>query len=96
MDALAIILRIVRETIEASGVPPDPVQTALVEAERRARGSLGGHFHHISRVPDLPTKARIVELAEQGLPNALISERLNVSDRYVRRVVSQLRLIRPD
>lgn len=93
MDALAIILRQVRAAIEASGVPPAPLQGALQEAERLCRSSLGGAFHHISRVPGPSTKARIIELAEQRLDNATIAQRLGVSDRYVRRIVSQLRRI---
>lgn len=91
MDALAIILCQVRKAIEASGVPPDPLQDALIEAERVCRGALGGGMHHISRAPSASTKARIIELAAQGLPNGTISERLGVTDRYVRRIVSQVR-----
>lgn len=94
MDALALILRQVRLAIEATGVPPDPLQHALAEAERACRSSLGGAFHHISRAPSATTKARIIELAAQQLDNATIAQRLGVSDRYVRRVVSQLRIDR--
>jgi hypothetical protein len=93
MDALAIFLRLVREAIEDSGAPPDAFHAALAEAEQRARASLGGSFHHISRVPPITTKARVIELAQEGLPNAVISERLGISDRYVRRIVSQLRTV---
>lgn len=92
MDALAIILRTVTQIHEAkAGQSPEALQPILEEAERQLRSSLGGGFHHISRLPDVPTKARIVALAGQGVPNAAISERLGVSDRYVRRIVSQLR-----
>lgn len=92
MDALAIILRTVSQIVESkAGQPADGLQSSLDEAERQLRASLGGGFHHISRLPEVPTKARIVALAEQGLPNTTISERLGVSDRYVRRIVSQLR-----
>lgn len=92
MDALALILRTVRQVLEATGAPPDPLQDALVEAERRCRSSLGGNHHHISRAPSASTKARIIELAEQQLDNATIAQRLGVTDRYVRRIVSQLRI----
>lgn len=89
MDVLTLILRTVRATIEGTGAPPDALQDALDDAERRLRGSLGGGQHHISRIPS--TKARIVELADQGLTPQQISERLGVTDRYVRKVVSLLR-----
>lgn len=94
MDALTIILRTVRQLLEEQAATRrQPVASTLEEAERRLRGSLGGGFHHISRASEPPTKALIVALSEQGLPNATISERLGVSDRYVRRIVSQLRRI---
>ena len=96
MDALAIFLKLVREAIEASGAPPDTLQDALVSAEQRARSTLGGHMHHISRTAFVTTKARVIELAGEGLPNAIISERLGISDRYVRRIVSQLRIVSPE
>lgn len=96
MDALAIFLKLVREAIEASGAPPDCLQDALASAEQRARSTLGGHMHHISRVASVTTKARVIELAVEGLPNAVISERLGISDRYVRRIVSQLRIVNPE
>ena len=96
MDALAIFLKLVREAIEASGAPPGSMQDALAAAEQKARASLGGHMHHISRVPAVSTKARVIELAVEGLPNAVISERLGISDRYVRRIVSQLRIVTPE
>lgn len=96
MDALSIFLKFVREAAEASGAPPDALQDALIAAEQRARSTLGGAFHHISRLPATTTKARVIELAGQGLPNGVISERLGISDRYVRRIVSQLRVITPD
>ncbi|MCV2423398.1 helix-turn-helix domain-containing protein [Paucibacter sp. DJ4R-1] len=92
MDALSLILRHVRLAIEAAGVPPDPLQDALDAAERACRTSLGGSFHPISRAPSASTKARIIELACQQLDNATIAHRLGVSDRYVRRIVSQLRI----
>lgn len=92
MDALAIILCQVRKAIEATGAPPDPLQDALNEAERVCRRALGGGTHHISRAPSASTKARIIELASKGVPNATISERLGVTDRYVRRIVSDLRI----
>lgn len=92
MDALALILRQVRLAIEATGAAPDPLQDALDAAERNCRASLGGSFHHISRAPSASTKARIIELAAQQLDNATIAQRLGVSDRYVRRIVSQLRI----
>jgi AraC-like DNA-binding protein len=92
MDALGIILRIVRETIQASGVPPDAVQDALAEAERRSRRSLGGAMHHISRVPQVLAKEQIIELAAQDLSAQQISQRVGVSDRYVRRILRLLRV----
>ena len=91
MDALSIIIATVRQVIEASGAPPDALQDHLAEVERRARGSLGGGTHYISRVPNVSTKTRIIELADQTLTAAQIAERLEVSDRYVRRVLAQLR-----
>lgn len=96
MDALAIFLRMVREAIEASGAPPDQLQEWLATAEVRARSTLGGAHHHISRWPAVSTKARVIELAQQKLPNAVIAERLGVTDRYVRRIVSQLRIVSLD
>lgn len=90
MDVLTLILRTVRTTIEGTGAPPDALQDALEAAERRLRGSLGGSQHHISRLPS--TKARVAELAEQGLTPQQISERLGISDRHVRRVISMLRI----
>ena len=95
MDALAIFLKLVAEAIEASGAPPGSMRDALASAEQKARSSLGGHMHHISRVASVSTKARVIELAVEGLPNAVISERLGISDRYVRRIVSQLRFLSP-
>lgn len=91
MDALAIILRIVRETIESTGAPPDPLQDALASAEDRIRRSLGGHAHHISRVPDLPAKVRVMQLLEAGLPPGAIVERVGVSKQYVYRIRSDMR-----
>lgn len=93
MDALSIILRVVRETIEGSGAPPDALQDSIEAAERRLRSSLGGALHHISRAPASSAKARIVELVEQdpALTPAQIRERLGVSDRYVRKIFEQLR-----
>jgi hypothetical protein len=93
MDALAIILRTIRETIESTGVPPDRLQDGLAEAERRVRRSLGGGVHHISRAPQEPTKERIAQLARQGLPSSVVAERVGVSDRYVRRILQQLRQV---
>lgn len=93
MDALSIILQTVRSTIESTGAPPDALQEAIAQAERRLRSSLGGGMHHISRAPQVTTKARIIELAEadQALSSSQISQRLGVSDRHVRRVLSMLR-----
>jgi Homeodomain-like domain len=92
MDALTLIIRIVRQQIEASGVPPDALQSALSEAERLSRSSLGGSMHHISRAPHVPVKARIIDLSAAGLSATQVSERLGVSDRYVRRVLQHLRV----
>lgn len=89
MDVLAIILRTVRTTIETAGAPPDGLQTLLDQAERSLRSSIGGQHHHISRLPS--TKSRILTLAEEGLTPQQISQRLGVSDRYVRKVASMLR-----
>lgn len=89
MDVLTLILRTVRTSIEGTGVPPDALQDAIADAERRLRGSIGGAQHHISRLPS--TKARICELAAQGLTPQQISARLGVTDRHVRRIVSMLR-----
>lgn len=93
MDALSIFLKLVREAFEQAGASPDAVQAALAEAETRARASLGGTQHHISRWPAVSTKARVIELAEQGLPNTVISERLGITKRHVRRIISQLRIV---
>lgn len=91
MDVLSLIIRTVRQQIEATGVPPDSLQAALSEAERLTRSSLGGAAHHISRAPHVPTKARIIDLAAQGLSATQVSERLGISDRYVRKVWQHLR-----
>ena len=91
MDALAIFLRYAREAIEAIGVPPDALQAALAEAEHRARRSLGGSQHHISRVPDAPTKARIIDLHGTGITAQQAAERLGVTDRWVQKVWQQIR-----
>lgn len=91
MDALSLILRLVRQQIEATGVPPDRLQDALSEAERLSRSSLGGSMHHISRAPSVAAKARIIDLATQGLSATQVSERLGVSPQWVRRVYRQLR-----
>ncbi len=91
MDVLSIILRTVRETIEATGAPPDQLQDALASAEQRLRRSVGGSVHHISRATPAPAKRRIAELAEQGLPPSVIRERLGVSETYVYRVLRTLR-----
>ena len=90
MDVLTLILRTVRQQIEATGVPPDQLQDALSEAERLSRSRWGGAMHHISRMPY--AKARIIDLASQGLTTSEVSERLGVSDRYVRKVWRQIRL----
>lgn len=91
MDVLTLILRTVRQQIEATGVPPDALQDALSEAERLSRSSLGGAMHHISRMPNLAAKSRIIDLAAQGLSTSEVSERLGVSPQWVRRVYRQLR-----
>lgn len=91
MDILTIILRTVRESIQASGVPPDPLQAALEEAEALLRRSVGGALHHISRAPHVPTKVRVAQLNDSGLAAPQISERLGISDRHVRRVLQSLR-----
>lgn len=91
VDALAIIMRAVREAIQATGAPPDPLQDALAEAERVLRRSLGGGMHHISRLPQVSTRARIIELAQAGLPNPVIAQRLQVDGSYVRRVTRWMR-----
>lgn len=88
MDILSLILRSVREQIEALGVPPDPLQEALLEAEMTLRRSLGGAQHHISRLPS--TKARILDLVSEGLTPQQISQRLGVTDRYVRKVAAMV------
>lgn len=93
MDVLVIILRTVREAIQATGAQPDPVQAALEDAERSLRKSLGGAQHHISRAPYISAKARVQQLDEQGLATAQIAERLGVSDRYVRKVRQLLRRV---
>lgn len=91
MDALSVILRAVRDAIEASGAPPDALQDRLHDAERALRGRLGGGMHYINRVQPVPTKVRVIELAEQGLSSTQIAERLGISDRWARKVVSLLR-----
>lgn len=91
MDALALILRCVRDTISATGAPPDAIGQALDDAERRLRTSLGGGMHHISRLPQTSNKQRIAQLREQGLSTAQISARLEVDDSYVRRITRLLR-----
>lgn len=93
MDALAIILSTVRSTIEATGVPPDALQTALADAERRLRGHLGGGLHHISRAPHVTVKAQVLDLAAQGLSHEQIAQRLGITDRYARMVTRQLRVL---
>lgn len=93
MDVLVIILRTVREAIQATGAPPDPLQAALEAAERSLRSSLGGALHHISRAPHTSTKARIEQLDAAGLAPAQIADRLGISDRYVRKVRQQLRRV---
>ena len=92
MDILTLIIRTVRQQIEATGVPPDRLQDALSEAERLTRSSLGGAMHHINRVAHVPVKARIIDLSAAGLSATQVSERLGVSDRYVRRVLQHLRV----
>lgn len=92
MDILAIILRTVRQHIEATGVPPDQLQDALADAEHALRGSLGGAVHHISRLPQVATKARVHELAAQGLTPQQIAERLGITDRHARRLMQLLRV----
>lgn len=104
MDLFTIILRLMVRNIRAMQVPPDALQDALAGNDERlkeviceavlseeipVRRSFGGSQHHISRIPS--TKARIVELAEAGLTPQQISERLGVTDRYVRKVVSLMR-----
>jgi predicted transcriptional regulator len=95
MDALAIILRTVRQVIESSGAPPDALQDCLVEAERQAREGLGGAVHYIRRLPDVTSqdsvKARIFDLSEADLTPGQIAERLGITPQYVRRVVALLR-----
>lgn len=91
MDALSVILRAVRDAIEASGAPPDALQDRLHDAERALRGRLGGGMHYIHRVQHVSTKQRVIELAEQGLTSTQIAERLGISDRWARKVVSLLR-----
>lgn len=91
MDALTLILRTVRQQIEATGVPPDRLQDALSEAERLSRSSLGGAMHHISRVPNVAAKARIIDLLAGGISPPTVSERLGVSESYVYRVLRTLR-----
>jgi hypothetical protein len=86
MDILSLILRHVREAIEATGVPPDALQDALAETEHKLRRSVGGAVHHISRVQQLPAKVRVIELLEQGLTPKEIEERLGVTAAYVRMV----------
>jgi hypothetical protein len=90
MDVLTLILRTVRQTIEASGAPPDALQDWLADAECSVRRSFGGATHHISRLPHVPNKARIIDLAAEGLKTQQISERVGVTPQYVRRVLSQL------
>ncbi len=91
MDALSVVLRVVRESIEASGAPPDALQDVLREVEHKLCSRLGGGMHYFSRVQQVPTKVRIIELAEQGLTSTEISERLGISYRWARKVVSLLR-----
>jgi hypothetical protein len=91
MDILTLILRHVREAIEATGAPPDALQDALAEAEHKVRRTVGGAVHHISRVQPLPAKVRVLELHGQGLNAQQISERLGVTDRYARMVIAAAR-----
>lgn len=91
MDVLSLIIRTVRQQIEATGVPPDSLQAALSEAERITRSSLGGAAHHISRVQPMPVKARIIDLLANGISPPTVSERLGVSESYVYRVQRTLR-----
>lgn len=92
MDALSLILRTIRETIESTGAPPDALQSSLEESERLLRSRMGGSMHHISRLPQISTKRRVIELADQGLSSAQISQRLGITDRHARRVVRMLRV----
>lgn len=94
MDMLTIVLRMVRESIEATGVPPDALQSALADVDRRARRGFGGESHHISRCPEIPAKTRIVDLlvADPALTPRDVAERLGVTPAYVRIVQQQMRI----
>lgn len=91
MDILTVILRHVREAIEQTGSPPDSLQDALAEVEHKLRRSVGGAVHHISRVQQVPAKVRVLELHGQGLTPQQISERIGVTDRYARMVISAVK-----
>ena len=88
MDALAIILHAVRDTVQRTGVPPDALQQALEDAERRCRSLLGGGAHIISRQPADTLKARIIGHAECGRSVAEIAALTGATDRYVRQVLA--------
>jgi len=88
MDALIIILRAVRESIQASGVPPDALQDALTQAERRCRAMLGGGLHPISRMPPESLKSRIIGHAQAGRAVAEIVAITGADESYVHRVLA--------
>jgi len=91
MDAVTLILSIVRQAIEASGAPPDALQDVMARAEIRARERLGGGEHYIRRVQDLPAKTQVLNLLESGVQPQQIVERLGLSKGYVYRVCKQMR-----
>ena len=85
MDIVEGFLRVVREQIQSLGVPPDALQEALLNIEYTLHRSWGGGTHYVPRLPS--TKARIFDLDASGLTAKQISERLGVTDRYVRKVL---------
>ncbi|MDP4300357.1 helix-turn-helix domain-containing protein [Leptothrix discophora] len=91
MDALTIILRTLQRELERRASPIDGLDEAIAQTDRAVRGAMGGALHLISRIPE-PTKAeRIAQLAATHTTRQ-IAERVGVSDRHVRRVISRLRL----
>lgn len=94
-DILCLVLRVVRESIEATGAPPDGLQDALACAEDRLRRSIGGSVHTIARVPPQLLKQRIIELAGSGLNPAQIRDRIGVSEGYMYRILRTVRQAEP-
>lgn len=86
-DLVTAISQLMARALEQHGVSPETARATTGEACRELCRYWGGAEHWIPQTYRPARDAEISALAAQGLPIAVVSQRLEVSEATVRRVV---------